>query len=146
MSVNINANKYGAGNPTSSRTPQISIGGPKQAMIDNSVFSTRKQPVLKHVKKIGAYKRNRPPLYEREIADTNASSLPVIINSLSISQKQSSESQSPELIKRYELKGRVLKPAQRFAHLRSQAKVVISISICYRMHQKAYLICLKIKR
>lgn len=122
MSMNINTHKIGDVNMSSSRTPQIAIGGSDKKDIKHSVFSTRKSPVLKNIKKVGAYNRNRPPLYDRDISD-NASSLPIIINSLHVSNKNPSESSSPEIIKRYELKGKIVKPSQKLSHLRYNSKV-----------------------
>jgi hypothetical protein len=124
MSMNINASKIGANNVSSSRTPHIGVSSSKQSEANGSVFNNRKSPVLKQIKKVGLYqKSNRPPRYIREVIDPNSSSLPIIMNALSISKKKSADSQSPELLKRYELKGRVMKPSQRLANLRGKNKV-----------------------
>ena len=124
MSIKINASKIGIDNLTSSRTPNLGSSSNKQAEVNGSAFNNRKSPVVKHIKKVGLYnKSNRPPRYIKEVIDPNISSLPVIMNALSISQKKSADSQSPELIKRYELKGRVMKPTQRLANLRHKNKV-----------------------
>jgi hypothetical protein len=80
-----------------------------------------KPPNMKGIKKQG-YNRNRPPLYERDIPD-NSSSLPVIVNSLNASNKNPSDTSSPDIIKRYELKGKIIKPSQRLSHLRYKSKV-----------------------
>lgn len=121
MSVNINSHKIGINNSANSRTPQISMGV-KKAAINNSVFTNQKSPITKSIKKAGV-RRSRPPLYERELPDVNVSSLPVIINSLSISHKHTSDSQSPDLLRRYELKGKILKPSQRLAYMKNKNKV-----------------------
>jgi hypothetical protein len=122
MSMNINSHKIGETEIPSSRTPQFAVGGSgKKKDSKRSIFSTRKTPNLKSVKKEG-YNRNRPPLYERDIPD-NSSSLPVIVNSLNASNKNPSDTSSPDIIKRYELKGKILKPSQRLSHLRYKSKV-----------------------
>jgi hypothetical protein len=86
-----------------------------------------KNPILKNIKLTGS-RRNRPPLYEREMTDENISSLPVIVNSLSISQKNSVNSQSPKLLKRYELKGKIMKPSQRLAYMGIKYKVGVILN------------------
>ena len=134
MSVNINAHKIGQISMANSRTPQMSNSEAKKREIKHSVFSTRKSPVMKNIKKIGGYNRSRPPLYEREVNDGNVSSLPVIVNSLNTSNKNTSDSVSPEIVKRYQLKGQVMKPTQRLAHLRYKSKVHFTLqshSHCY---------------
>jgi hypothetical protein len=121
MSMNINSNKIGENEMPSSRTPQFAIGGSDKKDSKRSIFSTRKTANIKSVKKEG-YNRNRPPLYERDIPD-NTSSLPVIVNSLNASNKNPSDTSSPDIIKRYELKGKIMKPSQRLSHLRYKSKV-----------------------
>jgi hypothetical protein len=121
MSMNINSNKIGENEMPSSRTPQFAIGGSDKKDSKRSIFSTRKTANIKSVKKEG-YNRNRPPLYERDIPD-NTSSLPVIVNSLNASHKNPSDTSSPDIIKRYELKGKIMKPSQRLSHLRYKSKV-----------------------
>lgn len=125
MSVNINNHKIGEINVSSTRTPQMCNSETKNREIKHSVFSTRKSPIMKNIKKVGGYNRSRPPLYEREVSDGNVSSLPVIVNSLNTSNKNTSDSVSPELVKRYQLKAQVVKPTQRLAHLRYKSKVRI---------------------
>lgn len=139
--MNINSHKIGPKITTSSRTPQMAINGIKKGAINNSIFkSNRKSPILNNIKKAGVGKRNRPPLYKEEV-DTNSSSLPVIVNSLSNSHKNSSDSYSPELLKRYELKGRIMKPRQRLVHIRHNSKVGLFFINFHRMRQKAIQVC-----
>lgn len=109
----------------------MSIGNSKAAALNkHSMFSNRKSPVLKNLKKVGipVYKRRKPPLHEKPVVENNVSSLPVIVNSLSISPNNSSDSKSPANVKRYELKGRVIKPEQRLAQLRRRNKVSIFLN------------------
>lgn len=103
----------------------MSIINGKSAAINNSVFSNRKSPILNNIKKIRlpVYKRGKPPLYDKSgSANSNSSSLPVIVNSLSVSPQHSAESKSPENGKRYELKSKIFKPEPRMA-LASESKV-----------------------
>ena len=121
--MNINSHKLTSLNMANNQTPQASIIGIKKRSANPSILNSRKSPVIKNLKKVGVYSRSRPPLYERDLQDNNVSSLPVIINSLSPSQKRSVDANSQERMKKYELKGKVIKPSQRLAHLRYSNKV-----------------------
>ena len=112
-------------NAASSRTPQMSAVNGKAAATNNSVFSNRKSPILNNIKKVRlpVYKRGKPPLYDKTgSANNNSSSLPVIVNSLSVSPQHSSDSKSPDNLKRYELKSKIYKPDARLI-LGSESKV-----------------------
>jgi hypothetical protein len=112
-------------NVASSRTPQMSVINGKVAAVNNSVFSNRKSPILNNIKKVRLpiYKRGKPPLYDKTgNANNNSSSLPVIVNSLSVSPQHSSDSKSPDNLKRYDLKAKIYKPDARII-LASDSKV-----------------------
>jgi len=105
----------------------MSIINGKSAAINNSVSNNRKSPILNNIKKIRlpVYKRGKPPLYDKSAsANTNSSSLPVIVNSLSVSPQHSTESKSPENLKSYELKSKIYKPDPRII-LASESKVTL---------------------
>ena len=55
--MNINSNKIGDNEIPSSRTPQFAVGGSDKKDSKRSIFSTRKTPNMKSVKKEG-YNRN----------------------------------------------------------------------------------------
>ena len=117
--MNINANKITPINVSSSRTPHSNIISIKKRSINNSIFNNRRSPASKNIKKVASNNRNRPPLYERDFPDHNVNSLPIIVNSLGSPHKNYPEMDSPERSsKKYELKGKVMKPSQRLAHLR----------------------------
>ncbi|CAI2360519.1 unnamed protein product [Moneuplotes crassus] len=123
MSMNINSHKIAPLNISSSRTPHVGVIGLKKRNRNHIILSNKKSPIVKNMKKGGPYNRNRPPLYERDHQDINASSLPVIVNSLSPSGKRlSSSNDSQEIIKKYEIKGKIMKPSQRLVQLRYGSK------------------------
>ena len=104
----------------------MSVINGKAGAINNSVFSNRKTPILNNIKKVRLpiYKRGKPPLYDKNgSANTNSSSLPVIVNSLSVSPQHSVDSKSPDNLKRYELKSKIYKPDARII-LASDPKVL----------------------
>mmetsp|Transcript_4076 Transcript_4076/g.3404 ORF Transcript_4076/g.3404 Transcript_4076/m.3404 type:complete len:292 (+) Transcript_4076:421-1296(+) len=120
MSMNINSHKISPINGSSSRTPHSNAINIKKGSINHSIFNNRKSPGIKNIKKVGSYNQNRPPLYDRDFPENGVSSLPVIVNSLNSPKKSNADSR--ELVKRYELKGKVMKPSQRLAHLRYNKK------------------------
>ncbi|CAI2360818.1 unnamed protein product [Moneuplotes crassus] len=123
MSMNINSHKIVPQNISSSRTPQGGVIGLKKRTRDPLSTSSKKSQVVKNMKKGPAFHRSRPPLYERDTPDMNISSLPVIVNSLSPPNNRMGDSNdSQDIFKKYEIKGKIMKPPQKLTHLRYGSK------------------------